>query len=321
MATCTAITVGSFDGVHLGHAALLQRARKAVGPTNAGGAVIALSFYPHPLTTLRPHLAPPRLTTWPQRSIALRQIGADEALQLTPTSELLNLDPRAFVQRMCEEHTPSAWIEGPDFRFGRKRQGDVEMLEMLGHEFGFETIIVPQVEVALNDLTLVDASSTIVRWLLSTGRIADARCVLGRPYEMIGVVEPGDQRGAELGCATANVSVETMPPADGVYAARATLPDGRVFDTAFSVGSKPTFGLRPRTVEAHLIGWDGNLNNAPAGYGWTISITLHAWLREQICYDTLDALMTQIRRDIDRTIQTLEIHASRPNAAIIGTSP
>lgn len=298
MPESTAITIGSFDGVHVGHTALLETARQAVG---ADGRVAALAFFPHPLTTLRPDAAPARLTNWRRREELLLQGGADEAVRLAPTPEILGLEPRAFVERMVAAYAPSVWVEGPDFRFGKARAGDVETLAELGREFGFETIVVPVQDVALHDLTLVPASSTLARWLIANGRMADARCALGRHYELMGLVVRGDQRGRDLGFPTANIEADSAPPADGVYAGLATLPDHRVYSAAISVGSKPTFGDRPRTVEAYVLDWNGELDGAPAGYGWEIRITFLSWLREQITYTSLEALIDQIERDVDQT--------------------
>ncbi len=307
MPPSTAITIGSFDGVHVGHAALLQAARAAVGDS---GRVVALAFFPHPMTTLRPDAAPARLTNWRLREELLLKGGANEAVQLAPTPEMLGLEPRAFVERMMAEFAPAVWVEGPDFRFGRARAGDVETLRALGDEYGFETIVVPQQDVALNDLSLVPASSTLARWLLSHGRIADARCVLGRNYELMGEVVRGDQRGRELGFPTANIEVDSMPPADGVYAGVATLPDGTTCAAAISVGSKPTFGDRPRAVEAYLLDWDGAIDGEPLNYGWTIRVTFLTWLREQLTYTNLDALIEQIEHDVARTRDIFDEHTN-----------
>ncbi len=298
----TAITVGSFDGVHLGHASLLRAARRAIG---AEGRVIALAFSPHPLSLLRPGAEPARLTTWSTREQLLRDAGADEVVRLEPTRELLALEPRAFVERIVREHAPAVWAEGPDFRFGKARAGDTRTLETLGGEFGFRAIVVPHAEVALTDLTLAPASSTLVRWLLSRGRVGDARRVLGRAYKIVGVVEPGDQRGRAIGFPTANITTECAMPADGVYAGVATLPDGRELAAAISVGTKPTFGDRPRTLEAHLLDagdpWDGRgADRQPLGYGWTVRLRFTAWLREQLGYDRLDDLIVQIEADAAR---------------------
>lgn len=296
-----AITVGSFDGVHVGHTALVRAARHAVGPAEQGGRIVALAFFPHPFSTLRPEAVPARLTNWEQRREQLSAAGADEVVRLPPTPELLALTPQAFVERMVTAHRPNIWIEGPDFRFGCARAGDGSTLERFGLECGFETIIVPEQEVALHDLTLAPASSSLARWLLQRGRIADARCVLGRHYEIRGRVEPGDQRGRRIGVPTANIATESMPPGDGVYTGFSQLSDGRMFPAALSVGSKPTFGEHDRTVEAHLIGWDGRIDGEQADYGWPMRITFLTWLREQIRYDHLDDMLAQIHRDIDCT--------------------
>ncbi len=302
MKTQTAILVGSFDGVHIGHAELLQTARQAVGSSDSGGRVVAISFYPHPLSTLCRESAPPRITSWAQREESLLALGADEVVRLDPTPELLSLDPDSFVQRMVNEHHPDVWVEGPDFRFGKGRLGDVRTLSELGKQHDFETIVVPEKEVELNDLTVATASSTLARWMISNGRIADVRRVLGRDLETVGMVVPGDKRGRLLGFATTNIQSESMAPADGVYAALAYLPDGRCFPAAASVGSKPTFGNRPCTLEAHLIGWDGSCEGATLDYDWPIRLRFLAWLREQIRYDDIAPLIEQIELDVRDTL-------------------
>lgn len=300
----TAITVGSFDGVHLGHAALIDVARAAVGHA---GRVVVLAFFPHPLTTLRPDAAPPRLSTWAQRERWLLGAGADEVVRLEPAPDFLALTPERFVERIAAAHSPSAWIEGPDFRFGRGRAGGAETLRRLAGVHGFEAVIVEPIEAVLTDLTIAPASSTLTRWLVARGRVRDAAAVLGRAPALEGEVVPGEQRGREIGCATANVRPDTLVPADGVYAGRAVLPDGRRLPAAISVGTKPTFGDHPRTVEAHLLDdtgepWDGlGIAGTPMGYGWRLELLIEDWLREQIRYDRLDDLTAQIDRDIEIT--------------------
>lgn len=309
--------------MHAGHAALLRTAREAVGDA---GRVVALAFFPHPLTTLRPEAAPPRLSSWDQRAAWLRDAGADEVVRLSPEPGLLSLSPCRFVQRMVERHHPGIWVEGPDFRFGKDRAGDMTLLRTLGGTFGFRALLVPSVEVALTDLTLAPASSSLARWLLAHGRVGDTRLVLGRSYELDGVVEHGERRGGAIGCATANVAPRSMPPADGVYAGAATLPDGRLLPAALSVGSKPTFGDRPRAVEAHLLDpggaapWDGaDMRGAPLGYGWPIRLAFVAWLREQIRYDRVEDLLAQIERDSTRTLDMFERRARQtaPTAGVM----
>jgi len=311
----TAITVGSFDGVHIGHAALLEAAREHAG---AGGRVVALAFFPHPLTVLRPEAAPPRISAWAPRERWLREAGADAVVRLDPTPDLLSLTPEAFARRVTDEWSPTAWVEGPDFRFGRGRSGDATLLASLGDRLGFRAVIVEPALATLTDLTVAPASSTLARWLIGRGRVRDAAAVLGRPFELTGVVTPGERRGRQIGCATANIAPDAMPPADGVYAGRASLPDGRRLPAAISVGTKPTFGDRPRTVEAHLMRddgspWDGrDAAGADLGYGWPVALTFTDWLREQIRYDRVGDLSAQIERDLAHTLELAGRGAGAP---------
>ncbi|MEM1423501.1 MAG: FAD synthetase family protein, partial [Planctomycetota bacterium] len=186
-----AVSVGNFDGVHLGHAALIGRAREAVG---AGGRVVALAFDPHPRTVLKKGGAPARLTTFEHRRELLLGLGCDEVERLTPTEELLSRSPEAFVDGVLRRHGVRAFVEGPDFCFGKGREGDVGTLRAIGGERGFGVSIVEPVETALGNQTVVTCSSSIVRWLLERGRVEDAARVLGRAYEVRGEVVRGDRR-------------------------------------------------------------------------------------------------------------------------------
>jgi riboflavin kinase/FMN adenylyltransferase len=206
----TALTIGNFDGVHIGHAALVHRARGEVGE---GGRVVALAFDPHPAAVLAPGREPPRLTTFEQRSALLRAIGADEVVRLDPASGVLGQEAAAFLRHLAEWFAPTAIVEGPDFRFGRGRVGDVGLLQEQGRRLGFAVHTVAPVEVALTDQSIVRASSSVVRWLLSHGRVRDAAFVLGRSYELTGEVVPGDRRGRTIGVPTANLAAEQTLPA------------------------------------------------------------------------------------------------------------
>ncbi|MFG0330634.1 MAG: bifunctional riboflavin kinase/FMN adenylyltransferase [Phycisphaerales bacterium] len=289
----TVVTIGNFDGAHLGHAALVRRARDLAGPR---GRVIALAFDPHPMTTLRPALAPPRLTEFSDRSVALQALGVDEVERLEPTTELLNLTPEAFIEQIVGRYQPAWLVEGPDFHFGKGRAGTVETLQTLGTRHDFSVAVVDPVTIDLLDQSVVTVSSTMVRWLLAHSRVADAARLLGRPYSVRGEVRKGDQRGRTVGIPTVNVEPEAMPPADGVFAGRATDPDGRAFPAAINVGFKPTFGGRRRLVEAHLIGYDGPVDH----YGWTSRIEFLAYLRGEMRFPNATAVVAQIRRDIAR---------------------
>ncbi|TVQ31719.1 MAG: bifunctional riboflavin kinase/FMN adenylyltransferase [Phycisphaeraceae bacterium] len=297
----TAVSIGNFDGVHVGHAALLRRARELVGPPESGGRVVAMAFDEHPMTRLRPEAAPSILTSFEQRAELLIQCGADEVDRLKPTEDLLGLSPDAFVLSLIERHRPSVIVEGPDFRFGRARAGDVRTLAELGRRFDFDVDVLGPVSVTLVDQSIVEASSTMARWLIGHGRMRDATITLGRPYELRGVVVRGDRRGREIGCPTANIETKQHLPGDGVYAGFARLPDGSHRPAAISVGTKPTFGDLQRTAEAHVLDWEGPVPEGRPEYGWPIRVSFTSWIRDQVRYETVEALIEQIGRDIERT--------------------
>lgn len=288
------ITIGHFDGVHLGHRALAAAARDAAG---RAGRVIVLAFEPHPLRLLRPDQAPPSLSTLDQRRAWLEEAGADEVVVLEPAPELLGRSPESFLKWLAAEHRPDFIVEGPDFRFGRERSGSVETLSAHEARFGYRTIVVEEAQAALANQMMVPVRSTLVRWLVARGRVRDAARLLGRPYELCGTVVPGERRGRQLDVPTANLDAGPMLlPADGVYTGQALVPGGEAYPAAISVGSKPTFGPGPRVCEAHLIGWAGALEE----YGWSMRLRFGQWLRDQISYDGPPRLIAQLRRDIER---------------------
>lgn len=303
------VTIGNFDGVHLGHREIVHRAR-AIADAEAAR-VVALAFDPHPATRLAPDDAPPALSSFAQRELWLRTAGVDEVVRLEPTPELLALSPEAFVQRVVDDLAPIAFVEGPDFHFGRGRAGSIETLRELGPGHAFDVHTIDPVSIALTDQTVVTASSTIARWLIANGRVRDASRVLGRHHELTGVVERGDQRGRTLGFPTANLSTTSMVPADGVYAALAYLPAGRMFPAAVHVGPRATFNDERSTVEAHAIGWIGPVPEGTPEYGWPLVIHLVAWLRGQAKFDGADALVEQIRLDVERACDILAAKTPR----------
>lgn len=303
------VTVGTFDGVHVGHAALIRRARE-VGE-EIGARVVVAMFEPHPMAVLAPERCPARLATFAQRSercMALLRAGVDRVVRLSPTREVLGMSPEAFCAWLCAEHGMRAIVEGSDFRFGRGREGDPAMLRRLGSEMGFAVHEVGGVEVDLSDQLLVRASSSVVRRLVARGRVFDAWRVLGTPHQLIGEVVRGDRRGRTIGFPTANLRCEVLAPADGVYACRALLDDGRTFDAAVSVGTNPQFSGIERRVEAHLIvvEMEGDAIAGLGEYGWTLRLDLLAWMRDQATYPSVEALVAQIGRDVGRTGELIE---------------
>ena len=312
------LSIGTFDGVHRGHQALIHRARE-IADRHPGARVIALVFKPNPLEVLRPEQAPPRLSMFEQRKQWILAAGADEVVRLEPTPEFLAETPEQFVRWCVEKFNPIAFVEGDDFHFGRARAGTNAVLAEFGRLLGFTVDVVPTRTVALTDHQYVPARSTIVRWLLTSGRARDAAIVLGRPYELNGTVVRGDRRGRTIGFPTANLEISTLIPADGIYAAAAHLPDGRALPAALSVGTKPTFGTHARTAEAFLLQPDVDTRTwVPiAGlpeYGWQLRLELLAWVREQVRFDSLPALLEQMERDCQRCHSIATKHLSVSSA-------
>jgi riboflavin kinase/FMN adenylyltransferase len=286
------ITVGNFDGVHLGHRALIEAARRLAAP--AAGRVVAVTFTRNPLATLRPDRCPPSLMDAVQREQAMKAAGVDEVVWLEPTPDVLGLSPRQFVEKITAAHEPIGWVEGPDFRFGQGRAGDVALLKELGQEKGFDVEVVEPREVTLGDQLRVPVSSTLVRWLVACGRVADAAIGMGRPFVMRGEVVQGEQRGRTIGFPTANIDTgDRVLPADGVYGGTVVI-DGREHAAAISVGEKPTFGKRQRTFEAFVLDHAGDL------YGRTLEIAVVRWLRDQAVFPGVESLIVQMNRDVER---------------------
>lgn len=299
MAGSTAILIGNFDGVHLGHQELLRNARSIVGEA---GRLVVLVFEPHPATVLRPDAVPPRLTTAQRRRTLLESIGVDEVVEMAPTRSRLNQSPQEFVSWMVETFAPSVIVEGKDFRFGRNREGTIDLLRALGESKQFEVVVVDPVEVAQSDRQSVEVHSACIRSLLSRGHVHDAAAMLGRPWTIEGQVVQGDQRGRDLGIPTANIDHgELVLPQDGIYAGVAVLPDGTSRLGAISVGVKPTFDAVPRVCEVHLLDHDGPLDD----YGWPLQLRVEHRLRDQVSYESIEELMAQIDRDIQEVRRLL----------------
>ena len=288
----SSLTIGNFDGVHLGHRRLVERARALA----TDGTVTVVTFEPHPAMILDSRRCPPRLTSAEVRRTLLEELGVDRVIELEPTPELLELDGEAFIKRLRSIHDFDVVVEGGDFRFGRGRSAGITDLESIGLQLGFEVDVVEDVSVTLEDRTLLDVRSTAIRWLLARGRVVDAGIALGRPHRIRSTVVQGDQRGRDLGYPTANLAPgEVVLPGDGVYAGTATLPDGSRCLAAISVGTKPTFGAHQRVCEAHLIDHQAPLDD----YGWPIQVEFNRFLHRQFAFDGVEPLIERMRRDCD----------------------
>ena len=297
------LTLGNFDGPHRGHLAIVDRCRliadRAADPARGAGRVVAITFDPPPAEILRPGSSPPQLASLKQRIAVLRGAGADDVEVLTPDAAMLAQTAEAFVAGLVERHRPVAVVEGPDFRFGHGRAGDTALLTRLGVAHGFEAVTVPRVSATLGDQTRVPVSSSLVRWLVGRGRVADAAAALGRPYTLTAAVVRGEQRGRTLGVPTANLDPAALGsfvlPADGVYAAWAQIGDergGQRWPAAVSVGEKPSFGGRTLTVEAHLVGLEHEV------YGQALTLSFARWVRGQYPFPGPEALRRQLHRDV-----------------------
>jgi riboflavin kinase/FMN adenylyltransferase len=302
------VSVGNFDGVHRGHQRILEVAR---GYRRPGAELVVVTFEPHPLTVLRPEKAPPRLTPASLKRELLAEAGVDRLVVLPPTHDVLDLAAEDFWGILRDEVRPTHMVEGGSFNFGKGRGGTVEKLREWTAGTPVKLHVIESVEVALLDLTVAPVSSSLIRWLLGNGRVRDAAICLGRPYVLEGPVIKGYQRGKSIGVPTANLDCgDQVVPMEGVYAGRCRV-GGVVYPAAVSIGRMETFGdkLR-RQVEAHLVGFDGDL------YGRPLRVELLDWWREQRKYDGIEALMAQIRRDIEWTVGRVNFEPARQIARV-----
>jgi riboflavin kinase/FMN adenylyltransferase len=283
----TVVTVGSFDGVHRGHEAVLTEiaARARV----AGRHSVLVTFDPHPMEVVNPAAAPQVLTTGPERREILAQTGLDYAVLLHFDRALASMPPEQFVRDILVHGCGMReLVIGHDHGFGQGRQGDVELLGRLGAELGFAVDVVPALEVDGHTV-----SSTLVRRAVAGGDLATAARLLGRRYFATGQVVPGDGRGKTLGYPTANLTGipgrKLLPP-DGVYAVRVEWRGGRA-DGMMNQGGKPTFHQAERSLEVHLFGHTGSL------YGEWLKVEWVTRLRDVRRFPSLDALRTQLDRD------------------------
>ena len=254
----TVMTVGTFDGVHLGHQQILRRLTERA--QERGLHSVLVTFDPHPLEVVRPEAAPPLLTAGAEKLEVLAESQLDYVVQLPFTPTLASYDPRQFVEHVLRaRYQMRELLIGHDHGFGRGRAGDVAELQRLGTELGFDVAIVPPVVVDGAPI-----SSTAIRRAVAAGDFAAAAGGLGRPYAVGGRVGRGDQRGRLLGYPTLNVALESprklLPPA-GVYAVRVQTPAG-AFGGMMNLGPRPTFGDQTTSLEAHLFGDPGDAYGA-----------------------------------------------------------
>jgi riboflavin kinase/FMN adenylyltransferase len=299
------VTIGVFDGVHRGHAAIIGRAVEAAREQRVPS--VLLTFVPHPSEVVRPGTHPPVLTTLVRRSELVEQLGVDVFCALPFTREFSQLAPAEFAHEALVARLHAATvIVGENFRFGHKAAGDVATLAELGRTFGFTAH-----GIGLLAEGQTPISATYVRSCVQAGDLDAAAAALGRPHRVDGIVERGDERGRTLGFPTANLRTDTWTavPADGVYAGRVVRLDewgrtvGPLGDAAISVGTNPTFEVRQRRVEAFVLDFDGDL------YGDGLGVEFVHRLRGMERFDGVDALVAQMHDDVKQTRDVLGEHA------------
>jgi riboflavin kinase / FMN adenylyltransferase len=266
-----AVAIGMFDGVHRGHRSVIRAA------IDTGLAPTAITFDPHPRIALGYDVE--LITTLERRLELLEEAGVEATLVVSFTGELRSLTPEAFADRYLRAIDAQAVAAGHDFRFGARRAGDLELLDRLGFEI-LEVEHVPHV------------SSTAIRAALHSGDVRGAAEMLGRPYEVDGIVVAGDQRGGTLGYPTANIALEPhlICPRLGIYAGSAL-----GHRAAISIGTNPHYGGTERRIEPFLLDFEGDL------YGQRLVLEIWERLRDEAVFDSEEALITQIGRDVEAT--------------------
>ncbi len=280
--------IGTFDGVHIGHQAIIKA---AVRDARAQGRPsVVFTFDRHPAELLAPERVPGYLTTPHQRNAIIAELGADALVIARFDTALSNLSPDDFVKTILKALLGARTIVvGANFLFGKGRAGNIDYLRTVQARFDFALHAIEPVLYAG-----LPASSTRIREALRQARILEAESMLGRPYTFVGGVVHGQQLGRTLGYPTANLDnpCRQIIPGDGIYAVLVTLPDGRGYGGACSIGNRPTIEGAGRSMEVYLLDFDGDL------YGQQLEVRFVKRLREEEKYDSLEALKEQMARDV-----------------------
>jgi riboflavin kinase/FMN adenylyltransferase len=286
-------TIGSFDGIHRGHQALLKPL--IAGARAAGARSVLITFEPHPRCVLDPEHCPPNLTTLDEKVWLLDQMGIDHVLVIPFTPQVAALAPGAFMKRLTRGMELRQLVIGDDFRFGQGRRGDSAFLRKLGSRQGFAVTVVPTLS-----RSRAPVKSSRIRRLVLLGQMRAAAQLLGRDYFFRSSVEHGAMRGRQLGFPTANLRIapNKLIPPNAVYAARVDI-DGRLHGGAVSVGFRPTFGGNTLTVEVFVVDFEGDL------YDRIITVWFVQRLRAEKRFATVPALQEQMARDVENAKRIL----------------
>ncbi len=285
-----AAAIGNFDGVHLGHQSVLALAHAAAAGRGAPFGVV--TFEPHPRRFFQPDAPDFRLMTAEARAHRLEKLGVAQLYELRFDASLAGLSAEDFVRRVLHDGLGLAHVvTGADFRFGKGRAGDTDLLRRMGAELGFGVTVAPLVSDAEGDY-----SSSAIRAALSAGEPGEAARILGHWHRIEGVVQHGDKRGRDLGFPTANLRLDGLHlPRFGVYAVLVDVLDGPhrgTYRGAASLGERPTFGVNAPNLEVYLLDFAGDL------YGASISVALVAFQRGELAFDSVDDLVAQMEADV-----------------------
>lgn len=294
------VTVGEYDGVHRGHRTVISEMHRMAAERGCKTAVV--TFDRHPASVVRPESAPLLLCDLDHKLELLAETGVDYTLVVEFDERQAAVPAEEFARSVLVDCLSArAVVVGADFHFGQGRRGNVDTLRAVGEESGYEVVGLPLVKQITGDGEVI--SSTSIRSALSAGDVEKAQRLLGRPFEVRGVVTSGDRRGRSIGFPTANLPTtpDLQVPADGVYAAWYTRPDGTQYPAAVNVGKRPTFYefAERSLIEAHLIGFRGDL------YDEQVRLSFVARLRGERRFDGIDELTTQLRKDVDDAAKIL----------------
>lgn len=283
------VTIGNFDGVHLGHQALFKEVRRKAA--EIGGTSVAITFDPHPITVLKPEGRPPLITLTPQKAELIADTGIDVLLCIPFNREFAAISPQDFLEGiLIDKLGMKAFIVGGDYAFGRNRQGNLAYLREAAIRLGFEMIVADWVQTPIDGERI---SSTRIRELVMAGDVVTARKLLGRYYQIRGEVEHGRNRGGRLlACPTANIRLQDeLAPKIGVYAVTVEC-DGACYKGVANIGFSPTFDDHVYTVEVHIFDFEQRI------YGRPIRVNFVRRIRDERKFAGLEELSAQIQRDI-----------------------
>ena len=291
------VTIGNFDGVHIGHQALFHAVMEKADAI--GGTSVAITFDPHPIRVLNAKNQLPLITLKAQKNELIAKTGIEVLLQIPFTADFAAISPRSFVEDLLVRRIGmKAIIVGRDYTFGRKRQGNLDLLRKWSPELDYEVVLVDWIESSNGRTRRI--SSTRIRKMVTDGRMDDARRLLGRYYQIRGKVAGGRNRGGRLlGFPTANINLQDeLSPKRGIYAVTVQ-HETRIFAGVANIGYSPTFDDHIFTVEVHILDFNKNI------YGDSIRVNFIERLRDEIKFENIDALSEQIRRDVSQARKIL----------------